>query len=145
MKIVKNSCFGGFGLSDEAYEKLIEYGIPVRKYEKEERNPETGLYDKKNPNNEGEVIFDRDLDDDGDKMSKSMRQLDGRYWDSFLDRHNRNHPLLVRVVEELGGGHRTGASGRFSDLQVVEIPDDIEYEIDEYDGLETIREKHRTW
>lgn len=52
MKIVKNSCFGGFGLSDAAYEKLIEYGIPVRKYETEERNPETGLYDKKNPNNE---------------------------------------------------------------------------------------------
>lgn len=144
MKIVKNSCFGGFGLSDKAYEKLIEYGIPVRRYEPEERNPETGLYDRKPINNEGEVIFDRDLEEESD-MSKAMRRLGGRYWDSFLGRHNRNHPLLVKVVEELGGGHRMGASGQFANLEVVEIPDDVEWEIDEYDGLETIREKHRTW
>lgn len=145
MKIVKNSCFGGFSLSDKAYEKLIEYGIPVRKYEKEEQNPDTGLYNNKPENNEGEVIFDRDLDDENDKISKTMRKLGGRYWDCFLNRHNRNHPLLVKVIEELGGGHRTGASGQFSNLEVVEIPDDIEYEIDDYDGNETIREKHRTW
>jgi hypothetical protein len=143
MKIVKNNCFGGFSLSDKAYEKLIEYGIPVRKYEQEERNPITGLYDNKPTNNEGEVIFDRDLE--GDDMSKSMRSLTGRYWDAFLDRHNRNHPLLVRVVEELGGGHGKGASGKFADLEVVEIPDDVDYEIDDYDGVETIREAHRTW
>lgn len=74
-----------------------------------------------------------------------MCKLGGRYWDSFIDRYNRNHPLLVKVVEELGGGHGTGASGRFANLEVVEIPDNIEYEIDEYDGIETIREKHRTW
>lgn len=143
MKIVKNNCFGGFSLSDKAYEKLIEYGIPVRKYEQEERNPITGLYDNKSANNEGEVIFDRDLEDDD--MSKSMRGFSGRYWSCFLDRHNRNHPLLVKVVEELGGGHRKGASGEFADLKVVEIPDDIDYEIDDYDGVETIRESHRTW
>jgi hypothetical protein len=117
----------------------------VRAYEKEIPNEKTGLYTNKNPNNEGEVIFDRDLYDEEEKISKSMRKLGGRYWDCFLNRNNRNHPLLVKVVEELGGGHRTGASGRFANLKVVEIPDGIEYEIDEYDGFETIREKHRTW
>jgi hypothetical protein len=30
-------------------------------------------------------------------------------------------------------------------LEIVEIPDDVEYTIEEYDGLEHIAEKHRTW
>ena len=42
MKIVINKCYGGFGLSDAAYEKLIEYGIPARAYQEETRDPETG-------------------------------------------------------------------------------------------------------
>jgi hypothetical protein len=28
---------------------------------------------------------------------------------------------------------------------VVEIPDGVEWEIAEYDGLEWVAEKHRTW
>jgi len=31
------------------------------------------------------------------------------------------------------------------DLKIVEIPDGIEFEIDEYDGWESIHEKHRSW
>jgi len=28
---------------------------------------------------------------------------------------------------------------------VVDIPDDIEYEIDDYDGIESVHEAHRSW
>jgi hypothetical protein len=28
---------------------------------------------------------------------------------------------------------------------VIEIPDDVEWEVEEYDGLEWVAEKHRTW
>lgn len=53
----------------------------------------------------------------------------------------RADPDLVAVIEELGAK----ANGRHADLKVVEIPDGIEWEIDEYDGIETIHEIHRSW
>lgn len=143
-KVVINTCFGGFGLSDEAYEKLIEWGIPARKYEEEVRNPKTGLYDTKLANNEGEVIFDRTLtppeeDKSGWNDAEHIRLL-GRYWETWLS-SEREHPLLVRVVEELG----EKAFGRHAKLKVVEIPANVDYEIDEYDGNEHIAETHQTW
>jgi hypothetical protein len=53
----------------------------------------------------------------------------------------RADPLLVRVVEELG----EEANGSFAKLKVVEIPDGVDYQIDDYDGVESIHEKHRSW
>lgn len=53
----------------------------------------------------------------------------------------RDDPMLVQVVEELGDA----ANGRYSKLKVVEIPDDIEWIIDDYDGVEWVAERHRTW
>ena len=54
---------------------------------------------------------------------------------------NRTDPLLVQVVEELGDE----ADGRCAELRVVEIPDNVEWEIDDYDGNESIEEVHRSW
>ena len=54
----------------------------------------------------------------------------------------KNDPDLVKIVEVLGSEK---ASGSLSELQIVEIPDDIEYEINDYDGVETIHEKHQSW
>ena len=34
---------------------------------------------------------------------------------------------------------------KWSKLQVVEIPEDVDYTIEDYDGSEWIAEKHRTW
>ncbi len=53
----------------------------------------------------------------------------------------RDDPELVRVVEEMG----EKANGRCANLKVVEIPADVEWEIDEYDGYESIDEKHSSW
>lgn len=138
MKVVINTCFGGFGLSDAAYEELIKLGVPVRKYVEQVRG-EDGLY-KEEPLNEGKVIFDRDLTESPSGLEKSMRALSGRYWESWVD-EDRANPLLVQVVEKLG----LEAWGKYSELRVVEIPDGVEFEIAEYDGLEHIAEKHRKW
>lgn len=53
----------------------------------------------------------------------------------------RDDPSLVQVVEELGDA----ASGRYSKLKVVEIPDDVDWFIDDYDSVEWVAERHRTW
>ena len=90
MKVVINSCYGGFGLSDKAldmYEQL---------------------------SNKSEV-YSFELD--------------------------RTDPILIQVVEALGAE----ADGRFAKLRIIEIPDDIEWEITEYDGSESVEEVHRKW
>lgn len=66
-----------------------------------------------------------------------MDEMQARY-NAFGHREN---PILVSIVEEMGDL----ASGRNSRLRIVEIPDDIEWEIEEYDGAEWVSEKHRTW
>ena len=53
----------------------------------------------------------------------------------------RNDPILVHVVETLGNE----ANGRFAKLCIVEIPDDVNWEISEYDGSESVEEVHRSW
>lgn len=86
MKIVINTCYGGFELSEEA---------------------------------------------------KSFLGCDTS--DSYCN--DRSNPKLVECVEKLG----EKASETCSRLKVVEIPDGVDWEIGEYDGIEWIAEKHRTW
>jgi len=111
MKVVINSCHGGFGLSDEAIELyLVKSGLEFRK--------EKGEYFS---------------------LVGYEYYVDGEYWS---DREiSRSDPLLVEVVEELG----EKANGRCAELTIVEIPDDVEWHVAEYDGYEHIAENHRTW
>jgi len=115
MKIVINKCYGGFSLSDKAIDRLKELA-------------------KKH--NDKELI--KMIEEN--KMSKRDSKIyERKYWGLFgID---RTHPLLIKVVEEL----KEEANGRFAELKVVEIPDDVEWEIEEYDGIEWVSEKHRVW
>lgn len=54
---------------------------------------------------------------------------------------NRSDPNLVQVVLTLGDK----ANGTHSKLKVVEIPSDVKWTIEEYDGMEWVSEEHRTW
>ena len=144
-EVVINVCFGGFSLSDEAYEKLIEWGVPVQKYVDQKRDPKTRLY-LDEPANEGEVIFDRELTPKGeDKFNdiyhefKGRSRMSQRYWETWLD-DKRDHPLLIKAVKQL----KNKANGACADLKIVKIPADIEYTIEEYDGNEHIAEVHQT-
>ena len=55
--------------------------------------------------------------------------------------HYRANLQLIEVVEKLG----VRADGEYSELKIVEIPDDVEYTIENYDGHEWVAEVHRTW
>lgn len=60
----------------------------------------------------------------------------------FSDRDiPRDDPYLIKVVKELG----MGANGSNSNLKIVEIPGDVDWTIQDYDGVEWVAEKHRTW
>lgn len=53
----------------------------------------------------------------------------------------RADPYLIQVVEEMG----EYSWGNYAELKIIEIPDDVEWEICEYDGLEHVAEVHRKW
>jgi len=69
----------------------------------------------------------------------------GLAWDGYGYAYNedekRTDPKLVAVVEKLG----ERASGQLSNLEVVSVPDGVNWEIDNYDGQETVRERSRSW
>jgi hypothetical protein len=79
----------------------------------------------------------------GYSLSEAAYQELGLEWDGygFAGKIKRNDPSLVACVEKLG----ERASGSLASLIVVEIPDDVEWEIESYDGNEWVAEKHRTW
>lgn len=70
----------------------------------------------------------------------ARKEADDRY-NGFCRDIPRNDPLLIQVVEELG----PKANGACAKLEIVEVPDDVEWEIEEYDGSEHVAEAHRTW
>ena len=123
MKVVINRKFGGFGISDKATEWLInEKGWTLTHYTKND-------------------LADPDADFVANDEHIAMLGLYSfaHWWRS--ENELRCHPDLIACIESLG----SKANSRFADLKVVEIPDDVEWKIEEYDGLEHIAEKHRTW
>jgi len=53
----------------------------------------------------------------------------------------RDDPVLIAIVERLG----ELANGMFSKLAIVQIPADVEWTIEEYDGVEHVAETHKVW
>ena len=77
-----------------------------------------------------------------DRAMREYKQLAGITDQDFYDRDiPGDDPSLVQIVQKLG----MGANGSHSNLKIVEIPGDIEWLIQEYDGAEWVAEKHRTW
>ena len=54
----------------------------------------------------------------------------------------RSDPKFISALEKVG---KDRCSGNLAKVVIIEIPDGIEFEIDNYDGQESIHEKHRSW
>lgn len=53
----------------------------------------------------------------------------------------RDDPALVQTVQDLGDE----ANDFASELKIVEVPDGVDWQIQDYDGIEWVAETHRTW
>lgn len=82
------------------------------------------------------VVINRDYG--GYALSEIAKDLLGIEHDNDIE---RDDPRLVEIVEKLGKEANTS----YSNLLVVEIPDDMPFYIHEYDGFEVIHEKHRVF
>ena len=120
MKVVINSSYGGFSLSHEAIMAYAKRKGTVVYPELSSRSRAATLYwtvppEQQTESGNGQTLYDREIP--------------------------RDDSDLIAVIEELG----EAADGRHARLTVVEIPDDVQWQIEEYDGYEHVAEKHRTW
>lgn len=74
----------------------------------------------------------------GDYEKQNKFYCEHEFPNFSLDRAN---PILVQVVEELGDA----ANGAHAKLRIAEVPDDIKWHIEEYDGAESVHEDHRVF
>lgn len=141
-KVILNKCYGGFDVSPKGYQLYAKKkGIALFAYKAKDFNSLTGkiVYE-----------FAGNLEEDS-SMGLTYTTKDygkGKYIELpdnaellYLDSEYRTDKDLIEVVEELG----VEASGRFGNLKVVEIPDDLDYVIDEYDGIETLHARVQEW
>lgn len=145
MKIVVNNCYGGFGLSAAAivhYLKLKGLSCFFYTQKKYKHSGGKDLYvriTQKEAESELGIMFTFTKGHGVSFEKWPKEEGDGYFYDNDL---KRDDPFLVQTVEELGVEK---ASGRLSKLRIVEIPDDIVWYIDEYDGIESVHENHRRW
>lgn len=115
VKVAINTCYGGFGLSDEACEWLInEKGWTVG-----------NIHDPKGE----QILRNRDA-------SFGKYYIPGAYGLEL-----RTNPDVIECIETLGDKVNT----ELSEIKIVQIPADVDFYIDEYDGIEHVAETHRTW
>lgn len=71
---------------------------------------------------------------------KLYQELSGQPYpgDSLVKRDDK---YLIEVIERLGDKARGG----FAAPKIVEIPGNVKWIIEEFDGLEWVAEEHRTW
>ena len=114
-QIVINNCHGGFGLSWDAQIAYLD---------------RAGI---------DYTLVDRESRDDTVRFGQEIKLANGDYW--YDKEISRDDPILVGVVREMG----PEANSNFAELKVVKIPGNVEWAIEEYDGLEWVAEKHRIW
>lgn len=137
MKVAINKCWGGFGLSNEATMMIVDAGFPLEGYDfdpKKELHYKTVRTAKELKN--GWTIYGSEK-----PLHTTLVKNGKAYYAGSIEDKLRSHPILIKVIEKLG----KSANGQFANIEIINIPDDVDFEIDDYDGQESIHEKHRSW
>ena len=140
MKIVINRCHGGFGLSEAAMHRYAELkGLTLYP----EKDKESGFLTTYwiTPKEDRPKMLGRDewwQATQEERVGSNQAHRDNSLYDKDIP---RDDPALIQVVEEMGDE----ANGRCAELDVTDIPDGVDWQIEEYDGAEWVSEKHRTW
>jgi len=153
-KIAINKCYGGFGLSTTAIKRVAELkGKKIWFFNREKLTQ--GCYVQALPEEENDMLVycftvekpNEVLSEEKPwrEMTMEERKAQGDKYDSITfqaDRLPRDDKDVVKAIEELGSEK---ASARHAEIKVVEVPDEVEWTIEEYDGMEWVAEAHRTW
>jgi len=141
-RIVINRCFGGFSLSLKAelrYAELKGFKLFFYKQTKYSHQTPEKVNEWIRVESDEDCLFVNSLKVDLGAVTNTLNYKDGEYFNSRdIERDDLD---LIQIIEGMG----TKASGQCAELKIVEIPDDVDWEIDDYDGLEKINEKHRSW
>lgn len=156
-KIVINKCHGGFWLSNEAikaYATLKQISLYFFKQDRGSQNRYTLISDQEafnssvfdvTPFKTHALPFELSLRNcDWNDLTPEQRQAyNDMYNELSFNQHDisRDDEHLIQVIESLG----SKANGHCAELSIVEIPDDVDWVIQEYDGYEWVAERHRTW
>ncbi len=141
-EIVINACYGGFGLSPIAIREYCKILGKTAYFYKRTKSPDKYSGDVEeytridNPTND---LFIYVVLKDFGKKTNTLDTSDDMWFNANdIARDDSN---LITVIKQLGDK----ASGSCANLKIVEIPDDVIWEIEEYDGFEHVAEKHRIW
>lgn len=147
-KVAINLCYGGFNISAKAVKRLAELqGRQCFFYENNMvfgKTPKESYLPIKSEEATGFMWSAFDCDDVQESMPYGDIPTQNAWWREHVLTNcpeNREDPLLIQVIEELG----EEASGYCAKVSIIEIPSDVEYTIEEYDGYEHVAEKHRKW
>ena len=150
-EIIINACYGGYSLSPIAVRKLaikkgkncyffiydldkkIYYRVCIKDLIIRKYFP-WFAFSVNNPND-----YKLNQADTDGLYKEANKRADEIYLDDRPS--DRSDPDLLAVVKKLG----RKANGRFAKLKIVNIPDDVKFEIEDDDGFEHIAEIHRVW
>jgi hypothetical protein len=137
-KVVVNSCYGGFGISEAGMLRYAELkGITLYP---ETSQFHTMTYYTVPPEQRVQPLS---TDEWVAATTEQRMASNDAYSNQTLHCADiaRDDPALVQMVEELG----KAAADNFAELRIAEVPDDVKWYIDEYDGQEWVAEVHRRW